>query len=117
MRNILHITNWFIKTKYVLLKPHYTLKYIATRFLILNSLRHRQSVLIDLELQLDPATYIHDFFEDAHSIIDALTWHQYYLKGSTAKVADFINATVMETFRKQVQSINLFHNKAKTIEY
>lgn len=56
----------------------------------------------DAKLKLDPATYIHEFFKSAHSTIDALTWHQYYLKGSTATVADFINATVMDTFQQQV---------------
>ena len=53
-------------------------------------------------LTLDPATYIHDFFKAGHDYIDALTWHQYYFAGSTAKVEDFINATIMDNYIKQV---------------
>lgn len=67
----------------------------------------------ELGLKLDPATFIHDFFKSGHKAIDALTWHQYYLKGSTATVHDFINATVMDTFKKQVSQLQMSNFKSQ----
>lgn len=87
---------------------------LSTRFQIRTFQFLLEYALIDFRLQqtfpivsptglsLDPATYIQDFFSAGHEYIDALTWHQYYLKGSTAKVADFVNPTIMDTFKKQV---------------
>ena len=60
---------------------------------------------------MDPATYIHDFFKAGHNYIDALTWHQYYFAGSTAKVEDFINATIMDECIKEVYILNGFNLK------
>jgi len=53
-------------------------------------------------LGFDPATLMHDFFNAGNKYIDALTWHQYYLAGSKATLADFTDVQVLNRFEEQV---------------
>jgi len=49
--------------------------------------------------------YLDAFLRDSHHILDAATWHQYYLSGATAHLTDFINFDVMDELRREILAV------------
>ncbi|XP_018563738.1 heparanase-like isoform X2 [Anoplophora glabripennis] len=49
--------------------------------------------------------YLQDFLQNAANVIDAITWHQYYINGRTAKAEDFLNPIVFDYLKKQIDTV------------
>ena len=51
--------------------------------------------------------YLDDFLSSgAVNHIDAVTWHQYYFSGQTAKAEDFLNITIMDQLASQIKIVS-----------
>ena len=48
-------------------------------------------------------TYLNDVLETSDDVIDAVTWHQYYLNGRTATVEDFLDPMVLNRLQEQME--------------
>nr|7RG8_A Chain A, Heparanase 50 kDa subunit [Homo sapiens]8E07_A Chain A, Heparanase 50 kDa subunit [Homo sapiens]8E08_A Chain A, Heparanase 50 kDa subunit [Homo sapiens] len=51
------------------------------------------------------AKMLKSFLKAGGEVIDAVTWHHYYLNGRTATLEDFLNPDVLDTFISQVQKV------------
>ena len=49
--------------------------------------------------------FLGKFLRKANKVVDAVTWHHYYLDGHKSKGLDFINPRVMDNFQAQVDII------------
>ena len=50
--------------------------------------------------------FLTEFLTAAGSVVDAVTWHQYYVNGRTAELDDFTDPDVLELFRQQILIAN-----------
>ena len=50
-------------------------------------------------------------FRNKTSVLDALTWHHYYLDGHTAKLQDFLSVQRLDYFSKMMKTIKRFLDK------
>ncbi|KAJ8940370.1 hypothetical protein NQ318_015763 [Aromia moschata] len=54
----------------------------------------------------DPqGSYITEFVKDTKGVIDAVTWHQYYLNGQTAQEEDFLKPDVFDYLASRIQTV------------
>ena len=51
---------------------------------------------------------IFQIFRNKTSVLDALTWHHYYLDGHTAKLQDFLCVQRLDYFLKMMKTIKRF---------
>lgn len=78
---------------------------------LLNQLGYETSFLVGPEVNHigdnDKAgeKYATEFLENNENSVDFLTWHQYYLNGREAKVADFINPNVFNRLPIQINNV------------
>ncbi|KAJ8940372.1 hypothetical protein NQ318_015765 [Aromia moschata] len=49
--------------------------------------------------------YIRDFVKDASHVIDAVTWHHYYMNGHTAKAEDFLNPKIFDDLSAHIKIV------------
>ena len=52
--------------------------------------------------------YVFHIFRNKTSVLDALTWHHYYLDGHTAKLQDFLSVQRLDYFAKMMNTIQRF---------
>ena len=50
-------------------------------------------------------SYLNDVLETSEGVIDAVTWHQYYLNGRTATVKDFLEPKVLNRLKDQMDMV------------
>ncbi|XP_057339841.1 heparanase-like [Microplitis mediator] len=78
---------------------------------LLNQLGYETSFLVGPEVNHigdnDKAgeKYATEFLKNNENSVDFLTWHQYYLNGREAKVADFINPNVFNRLPIQIKNV------------
>lgn len=77
---------------------------------LLNEGGYVESILVGPEVNHvgDPdhigEAYAEMFLEDQKSVVNYVTWHQYYLNGREAKVEDFVNPLTFDYLPKQIET-------------
>ncbi|KAF2361152.1 Glycoside hydrolase family 79 [Trinorchestia longiramus] len=61
--------------------------------------------LIDSSLGSDSVQFLEDFLKADPQLVDAISWHQYYVCGRTATVSDFLAPSTMDLFPRQLGAI------------
>ena len=57
--------------------------------------------------------YLSDVLDYSGDVLDAITWHQYYLDGHIAKVDDFINPKTLDSLDDALTQVNTYIRKTK----
>ena len=57
--------------------------------------------------------YLSDVLDYSGDVLNAITWHQYYLDGHVAKVEDFINPKTLDQFDQGLKQVNTFIRQTK----
>ena len=50
-------------------------------------------------------SYLNDVLQTSDDVIDAVTWHQYYLNGRTATAQDFLDPSVLNRLQDQMDMV------------
>lgn len=83
---------------------------------LLNEAGYSGSILVGPEVNHvgDPEQigekYAETFLKSQKSVVNYVTWHQYYLNGREAKVEDFVNPLVFNVLPEQIESFGRFVN-------
>lgn len=78
---------------------------------LLNSSGYKKSILVGPEVNqvggpfFNGENYTRIFLENVGDSTNFVTWHQYYLRGESAKVNDFINATTFNYLPYLIKSM------------
>ena len=59
-----------------------------------------------------PLRYLKNVMQSSKGVLDALTWHQYYLNGRTARLKDFLSAKVLDSFQEETDAVKKFLGKS-----
>ncbi|KAJ8940371.1 hypothetical protein NQ318_015764 [Aromia moschata] len=87
-------------------KDFATLRSILKKYQI-----HNQSLLVGpdttrpIESNNKSTVYLRRFLKGAIHVVDAVTWHQYYMNGRTAKPEDFLNPGIFDYLKIQIQAV------------
>ncbi|XP_069687976.1 heparanase-like isoform X2 [Periplaneta americana] len=57
------------------------------------------------EVQEKPMRYLRNFLNKASRVINAITWHQYYLNGRKARLEDFVSPDVLNVLACQISAV------------
>nr|CAI5859857.1 unnamed protein product [Callosobruchus analis] len=57
--------------------------------------------------------YLKVFLSHIGRLIDAITWHQYYLNGRTATAQDFLNPVIFDTMKTQIKTMKSILNDTR----
>ena len=57
--------------------------------------------------------YLSDVLDYSGDVLDAITWHQYYLDGHIAKIDDFKNPKTLDKLDDALSQVNTFVRKTK----
>jgi heparanase 1 len=49
--------------------------------------------------------YLREFLTEGGHVVDAVTWHQYYFNGATAKVGDFLDPQTFDILKWQINAV------------